>query len=165
VSTTDGGRLKRVAIRGYRRRDRAEVMAIAMRSFVGLCLDENIEKLFGPLDEGWEQQKRDHVDYDLSGSPHSAFVAIVDDEVVGFVCNRLYRHKLTGHVTNLAVAPEWQGQGVGKALLEASLAHFRDHGMRYARIETLEQNEKACKFYPSAGFQEVGRQIFYVKEL
>ena len=55
--------------------------------------------------------------------------------------------------------------GVGKALMAAALDHFRDCGMLYARIETLEQNIKAQNFYPSVGFKEVARQIFYVMEL
>ena len=134
METDEHGKLKNIKVRTFRRRDKARVMEIAVHSFVGLCLDENIEAVFGKIGDGWQQQKRDHVDYDLSGSPNSSLVAEVDGKVVGFVCNRLYRHRSTGHVTNLAVDGEYQGMGVGRALLEASLAHFRDKGMQYARI-------------------------------
>ena len=46
-----------------------------------------------------------------------------------------------------------------------TMQHFRDEGMEYARIETLQQNERGRRFYPKLGFEEVGRQVFYVKEL
>lgn len=165
MATDKDGKLKTIKVRGYRRRDKARVFEVAVESFDGLSLDQNIEKMFGEIADTWQKSKKDHVDYDLSGSPHSAFVAVVGGEVVGFICNRIYRQRATGHVTNLAVASQFQGQGVGRALVEASLKHFRDKGLRYARIETLEQNEKARGFYPKLGFKEVGRQVFYVKEL
>jgi ribosomal protein S18 acetylase RimI-like enzyme len=65
----------------------------------------------------------------------------------------------------MAVASDYQGQGVGKILMRQALSHFREHGMRYARIETLEQNYRGQSLYPAFGFKEVGRQIFYLREL
>ena len=85
--------------------------------------------------------------------------------MVGFACNRLYRHRSVGHVTNVAVTPEFQGKGVGKALIDASLERFREKGARYVRIETLQQNAKGLNCYPSLGFKEVGRQVYFFKEL
>lgn len=154
-----------ITVRRYHRRDHAEVLRIAVESFRGVCMDENIENQFGPIVQGWQEHKREIIDYDLTSNPGSAFVAEVDGRVAGFVCTRLYHQRSTGHVANLAVASEYQGQGVGKALMQAALEHFRGNDMRYARIETLEQNVKAQKFYPGLGFKEVGRQIFYFMEL
>ena len=37
--------------------------------------------------------------------------------------------------------------------------------MLYARIETLEQNTRCLAFYPSMGFQEIGRQVHYIMPL
>jgi ribosomal protein S18 acetylase RimI-like enzyme len=65
----------------------------------------------------------------------------------------------------MAVAASYQGLGVGKALIGHALEHFRKRGMRYARIETLQQNYKGQKLYPSFGFTEIGRQIYYLREL
>lgn len=154
-----------VQIRKYRTNDRKAVLAIASESFEGVCLDENIEEKFGKVGSPWREHKRDAVDYDLSNHPSSAFVALIDGEVVGFACNRLYNSRSLGHVANLAVTEQYQGEGIGKALMKASLDYFRQMGLKYARIETLEQNDKGVKFYPGLGFEEVGRQVFYFKEL
>jgi len=81
------------------------------------------------------------------------------------VATRIYSSVLTGHVANMAVRRRFQGMGVGKALMEAALDHFRREGMQYARVETLEQNFKGQRFYPAYGFKEIGRQIFYFREL
>ena len=165
MASEEAGKLRAIKVRGYRRRDRADVLEIAVRSFGGVSLDENIEKQFGKISDSWQQLKRDAVDYDLAGNPEFALVAEVGGRVVGFACNRLYRHRSVGHVTNVAVAPEFQGKGVGKALIEASLVRLREKGARYVRIETLEQNVKGLNFYPSLGFKEVGRQVYFFKEL
>ena len=130
-----------------------------------MAVVERLVRDFGKISDRWQQLKKDAVDYDLTGNPDCAYVAEGGGRVVGFVCNRLYRHRSVGHVTNIAVTAAFQGRGIGKALIEESLRCFREKGMRYARIETLEQNAKALKFYPSLGFREVGRQIYYFKEL
>ena len=105
------------------------------------------------------------IDFDLRRNGAHTFVAEVDGEVVGYVATRIYSSVLTGHVANMAVARQYQGIGAGKALMAAALDHFRKEGMKYARIETLEQNEKGRHIYPSFGFKEIGRQIFYFREL
>ena len=154
-----------ITTRPYRRRDRDAVLHIAEESFAGVCIDENIEKAFGQIGGSWQEHKRSTVDYDLANNPYDTLVADVDGKTVGFICTRLQRYRLTGHVANLAVTPKCQGMGVGKALMAAALDHFRDCGMLYARIETLEQNAKGQKFYPSLGFKEIARQVYYFMEL
>lgn len=155
-----------VRIRKYRRGDREAVLRITQESFDGFCIDANMEEHFGRIaNTTWQQRKRDGIDYDLRRNRDNAFVAELDGQVVGYICTRIYRDLATGHVANMAVAKDWQGHGIGKMLMRAALDHFRDCGMRYARIETLEQNYKGQQLYPAFGFKEIGRQIFYLREL
>jgi ribosomal protein S18 acetylase RimI-like enzyme len=154
-----------IKVRRYKKRDRRAVLRIAERSFEGVCLDENIEQQFGEVGDNWRVHKKSAVDYDLQNHPRSVFVAVVDGHVVGFVCNRLYRSRRLGHVANLAVSKQHQSRGIGRALMHTTMEYFRREGMDFARIETLEQNERGRQFYPILGFKEVARQVFYVKEL
>lgn len=161
--TTTGG--VSVTIRRYKKRDRRDVLRIARTTFDGVCLDENIEKDFGQVGDKWRTLKKNAVDYDLKNNPSSTFVAISGGHIIGFICTRLYQPRNLGHVANMAIEKSHQGQGIGQAMLEHALDYFEAQGMKFARIETLEQNEKARDFYPSMGFKEVGRQVFYFKEL
>ena len=60
-----------------------------------------------------------------------------------------------------AVDAEHRGAGIGRKLIEFALDHFRSLGLKYARIETLDQNPAGQKLYPSFGFREIARQIHY----
>ena len=155
-----------IKVRAYRRKDRAAILEMTPRSFDGFCLHQDTEREFGKIGgTSWQEHKKMAVEYDPDRNPGDTLVAEVDGEVAGYACTRLHRFNSVGHVANLAVSPELQGKGVGKALMRAVLEHFKRHGMVYARIETLDQNYKGKRFYPSLGFKEVGRQIFYLMEL
>lgn len=155
-----------IRLRKYHRSDRREVLAITEDSFGGFCLEANMEQHFGLIaGSSWQERKRDGIDLDLRRHAAHTFVAEVDGEVAGYVCTRIYSSVLTGHIANLAVARRFQGIGVGRALMQAALEHFRQEGMHYARVETLEQNFKGQRLYPAFGFKEIGRQVFYFREL
>ena len=158
--------MSEVKIRNYRRTDCEAVLRVAEESFGGLCLDYNIEKQFGLIaNTTWQERRREGIEHDLQRNGAHAFVAEGDGQVVGFVCTRILPEQASGHIANLAVAKDFQSRGIGKMLIQRALDHFRECGMRYARIETLEQNPKGQKLYPSFGFKEIGRQIYYLREL
>ena len=67
-----------------------------------------------------------------------------------------------GHVTDLAVAAELRGQGVGGALLTALMQYAANLGVQYLTLEVRRSNRVAQRLYASAGFQPVGvRKRYY----
>ena len=64
------------------------------------------------------------------------------------------RHK--GTVMGMYVAPEAGGQGVGRALLRALVAHARANGLESLVLTVTEGNEPARRLYASAGFRSFG---------
>ena len=64
------------------------------------------------------------------------------------------RHKAT--VVGMYVAPEVTGQGVGRALLQALLAHARAEGLASLVLTVTEGNAAAVALYESAGFRSFG---------
>lgn len=153
-------------IRPVNRRDLAAMKRITREAFDGVSLDQNVEARFGLLaGTDWAQRRCKYIERDVDYWPKSCFVAERDGVVVGYVTGATDRDTRSGHIRNLAVAPAAQGGGIGRALVEHVLAHFRRRGMRTARIETLAQNERCTAFYSRLGFTEVGRQVMYFKEL
>ncbi len=98
---------------------------------------------------------------ELEDNPGGTFVAEVSGEVVGYITTELDQDSATGRVRNLAVAAQYQGRGVGKALLNTALDYFEAVGMMYSQIETLTCNQRADRFYRQVGYREVGRKIYY----
>jgi ribosomal-protein-alanine N-acetyltransferase len=65
------------------------------------------------------------------------------------------------HLLNLAVAPHWQGRGIGRACLDAVLDLARSGGARTMTLEVRPSNEVARRLYHQEGFVEVGRRRGY----
>ncbi len=61
----------------------------------------------------------------------------------------------------IAVDPDAQGQGFGKALLAHTLTLARESAARLVHLEVRVTNTRARKMYTSAGFSEVGRRRNY----
>ncbi len=66
------------------------------------------------------------------------------------------------HLLNITVAPAWQGQGHGRALLDRVQAHARLRALATLWLEVRQSNQRARNFYHRRGFVEVGlRRAYY----
>lgn len=153
-------------IRPYRADDLPRLKEITAEAFNGVSIDQNIEARFGIVaGHDWQWRKARHVEIDAKRDPAGIFVAEKDGQIVGYVSTWIDREAGIGHIPNLALTAAARGQGLGRKLLELALQRFRSEGVRYAKIETLEQNAIAQRLFPSLGFQEVARQIHYFMPL
>lgn len=67
-----------------------------------------------------------------------------------------------GYITNVAVAPAYRRQGVGRELVGALLAHARRQGLTFVTLEVRRGNAPAIALYEGLGFVPVGvRKGFY----
>ena len=150
-------------IRRYRPSDLETLKTITAICFDGVCIDQNIEQLYGLIHgKDWRWRKRRHIDADAAINAGGIFVAEEDGQIVGYISTRIDPATKVGGIPNFAVLPAYQQRGIGSRLLEEAVAYLAAEGMRYARIETLAQNEVGAHFYPNFGFQEVARQVHYV---
>jgi ribosomal-protein-alanine N-acetyltransferase len=70
-----------------------------------------------------------------------------------------------GHITNLAVHPDFRRRGVGAAVLEALLERTRrSAGLTDFTLEVRASNAVAMRLYGPAGFREEGRRRGYYTE-
>jgi ribosomal-protein-alanine N-acetyltransferase len=65
------------------------------------------------------------------------------------------------HLLNVAVAEEWQGQGLGRFLLNQSVACARGLGMESMLLEVRPSNVRALGIYERYGFEQIGRRKGY----
>ncbi len=88
----------------------------------------------------------------------TVFTAWDDGKLVGLV-NAIDDSELTAYVHYLCVDPEYQGQGIGKNLLQRIKEKYKD----YLYIILIAENEALVKYYSQNGFEYVnGRYVFVV---
>lgn len=77
-----------------------------------------------------------------------------DGSIVGFVAVKLHSSSSMGEVYTIAVDPDFQGQGIGSALMEFALCWMKDAGMSVAMVETGGDpgHAPARRTYEKAGF-------------
>ena len=85
------------------------------------------------------------------GRTHRLFVAEADGEVVGAVVAR------PGSLEHLFVVPACWGTGIADDLHDAAVEVSREAGAAECRLEVLEENRRARRFYERHGWIEDGR--------
>lgn len=92
---------------------------------------------------------------DLLADPaQRLFVATLELQVVGQLKAVLHRHpeKPPGlFVEEIGVSDGFRRRGIGTALMQAALAHGRDHGCRELWLATEPENDAANAFYRAIG--------------
>jgi len=83
--------------------------------------------------------------------PEGCFVAEEDDRVVGLIFSRTWGG--VGWFGTFAVLPEYQGRGVGKQLIGASLEYLRRDANRVIGLETMPESPYNLGLYLRRGFQ------------
>ncbi len=75
-----------------------------------------------------KEKYREHVADELRENPDLAFVAVADEEIVGYVQGDTRGSMTT--IEDLAVAKRYQGKGIGKQLIRAELEALRAKRVR-----------------------------------
>ena len=66
-----------------------------------------------------------------------------------------------GHITNVAVDPEYQGQGLGRRLMNELTSRVKALGADSMTLEVRPSNKVAINLYTSLGFRSVGQRPKY----
>lgn len=69
-----------------------------------------------------------------------------------------------GHITNVAVHPEFRRRGIGEALVSVLLAHTIQNGIHSHTLEVRASNEAAISLYTKFGFVPAGLRKNYYED-
>ena len=78
----------------------------------------------------------------------------VDGQVCGYV--GVWKIFDEGHITNVAVAPEYRRMHIGRAMLETLIEVTGEAGIERYTLEVRAGNEPAIKLYEGLGFKPEG---------
>ncbi|MGK0602889.1 GNAT family N-acetyltransferase [Yokenella regensburgei] len=120
-------------------------------SHAGLSADASL-----PLFQSRDEVRRRISELNLNGC---SLVACLADEVVGHLLLEPEQGMQRRHAASfsLCVAPEWQGKGIGSALMQAMLA-ICDSYWALERLELVvfSDNHRAINLYKKFGFETEG---------
>ena len=104
---------------------------------------------------GWRERQSEDLAVTLDDEPENVDIVLVDGELAGWVCTRIHPEDHMGEVYVLAIDPEHQGKGLGRALLQHSIERARSHGMRMVMVETGDDpgHAPARHLYETSGFE------------
>lgn len=68
------------------------------------------------------------------------------------------------NLMNIAIAPAWQGLGLGERLLRATLAEMQARGAAVCTLEVRVGNARAQALYRRLGFEVTGRRQRYYRD-
>jgi ribosomal-protein-alanine acetyltransferase len=91
-------------------------------------------------------------------------VASIGGRPAGYVLMLLHARRRAARVYSLAVAAEFAGRGIGRALIEAGCDAARAAGRESVSLEVRADNRRAIELYRRFGFVEVGRAEDYYED-
>ncbi|MGK9199818.1 GNAT family N-acetyltransferase [Sinorhizobium meliloti] len=84
-------------------------------------------------------------------------VAEVDGEAAGLGAREHDDHV----ISDIWVAPAFEGRGAGSALIKALEAQIAERGYRQASIQVAAQNERALQLYQRLGYRVLWRKVAF----
>ena len=141
MTSTFATSIESVRLRAMRWWDIAAVHAIEQQAFGGDAWS---------VDQFWTE---------LAQETRWYVVAEAADEVVGYA--GLFCLPPEADVQTVAVAKVARGRGIGRALVEAMLAHARSLSCRTIMLEVRDDNTAAVALYQALGFAECARRSRY----
>lgn len=94
-------------------------------------------------------------------APELSLVATQGDAVAGFLLTRLREQGAVAYVDVLAVDPQFQRRGIGRALLLAAFSRYAADGRREAQLDVSSVNPRALGLYEGAGMAPRFRYDIY----
>jgi ribosomal protein S18 acetylase RimI-like enzyme len=134
---------------------------------VGLAASQNtpdstIDKTFGDLEKYTEFVNVAKIGHMGKRSDILSWLASdkKSGKIVGYILAAVTREDV-GTILDVAVHPDYQKQGIGKALLKLSLGSMIGSGLKTSTLEVIESNP-ALVLYQSMGYKEIRRECVQV---
>lgn len=100
---------------------------------------------------------------ELTGNRFARYiVAEVSDKIIGYA--GMWRIFDEGHITNIAVLPEFRGKGVGTRLIHNLIKMAKNENIIKMTLEVRTGNMAARKLYSNLGFIECGLRKGYYSD-
>lgn len=126
----------------------------------------NLVEIFKAVFENEEQiPGNEHLGRLLSNPDFIVFVVKLNNRVVGgltlYVLHSYYGTKPMAYMYDVGISPEFQGRGLGKALIAEVCRYCKDNGFEDAYVEAESDDIDAVNFYRNTKFSSEMNAIHF----
>jgi aminoglycoside 3-N-acetyltransferase I len=126
----------------------------------------NLVEIFKEVFENEEPiSDNEHLGKLLSNPDFKVFVLRKNDKVIGgltiYILHRYYGNKPVAYIYDVGVTPEFQGQGLGKALIVEVCKYCKNNGFEDAYVEAESEDIDAVSFYRKTRFSSELKAIHF----
>lgn len=97
--------------------------------------------------------------HDSLNAGYSCWTCVYGQDVIGYAVMMLAAGE--AHVLNIAVARGWQGQGLGRSLMQHLIVLAQEYAATEIFLEVRPSNTVARKLYHGMGFNEIATRRNY----
>lgn len=94
----------------------------------------------------------------------AALIALDGARKAGYAIVLFRKGSGVARLYSIAVAPGFEGKGVGRALLDAAEKAAFDHDRMMLRLEVRQDNARAIAIYEKAGYHRIGQEPGYYED-
>ena len=146
--------------------DLEAVMKITAAAFEPVTVTRMSEDFFGEKLGGkpWHTYKNREIKNTFDSALHHVIVCKKNGTVVGYA-TAIYNHEtMVAEIGNNAVHPDYQGQGIGKAMQLEIARRMNENGFKRFTVQTLTCDIAAQKIYEKLGYEKIAANIIYLKK-
>ncbi len=104
-----------------------------------------------------EKEAIEYLNWLYRADPEGMFIAVVDDDVAGFVASHnqwwdKYIGVFVGEIHEISVKKEFHGMGIGSKLMVVAENYFKESGRHISALWVGVKNEIAIRFYEHKGY-------------
>ncbi|AHF06364.1 alanine acetyltransferase [Desulfitobacterium metallireducens DSM 15288] len=118
--------------------------------------------------------KIEHASFPTPWSPQAFITELTENEYARYFCLEIGEKVIgymglwfileEGHITNVAIAPEFRGQRFGELLMRSVMQRMQVEGMERMTLEVRASNYTAQRLYERLGFVLAGRRKGYYSD-
>ena len=98
-----------------------------------------------------------------AASERAFYLLVLEDErIIGYAGTWIILDE--AQITNVAIVPEYRGQGIGSQLMKELICQVKARGATAMTLEVRPSNAPAIALYTSFGFRDTGRRPGYYQD-
>ena len=146
--------------------DLKAAMKVTAAAFGPVSTTRMSEEFFGEKLGGkpWHVYKNREIKNTFDSALHHVIVCEKNKTVVGYATAIYNYDTMVAEIGNNAVHPDYQGQGIGKAMQQEIARRMQEDGFKRFTVQTLTCDIAAQKIYEKIGYEKIAANIVYLKK-